>query len=205
MFLICSPGWFPMQFALMSTSLLTLDISSRESDIWPEPLLPPLHFFCFNVHSFQWPLHGNVVCILLISFFICFSDKGSCSTTAFMFCCCQKYLEASWSKLVLIKLSCSHCKCFSFQHPLFGSLFHRLSICCTFCFLPACQKSLLMVRKHENYLKTVKRKLETSVPLGQTKAKLSCCTPLDRVMFNVCALLKIWWTVWNVARRMSEA
>lgn len=33
------------------------------------------------------------------------------------------------------------------------------------------------------------------------RTKLNCCTPLDRVMFNVCALLKSLsssWAVWNV-------
>lgn len=82
------------------------------------------------------------------------------------------------------------------MYTLFKRLYHRLSVCCIFCFLPACQKGLLMVRKHENYLKAAKKKkkrLETSVLLNQTKcAKLNRCTPLDRVMFHVCALLKSW-------------
>lgn len=44
------------------------------------------------------------------------------------------------------------------MYTLFKRLYHRLSVCCIFCFLPACQKGLLMVRKHENYLKAAKKK-----------------------------------------------
>lgn len=41
-----------------------------------------------------------------------------------------------------------------------------------------------------------KKEVETSIILNQTKCpNLSCCTPLDRVIFHVCALLEIWWNV----------
>lgn len=78
------------------------------------------------------------------------------------------------------------------------TIHHWLSICCIFCFSPACQKGLLVVRKHDEYLRAV-QKAGTCVLLSQTKcAKLSRCTSLDRVMFRVCAWLKSCWTVCNV-------
>lgn len=52
-----------------------------------------------------------------------------------------------------------------------------------FFFLPACQKGLLHVRKHESEIKAFQK--ERGVILNQTKCtNLSCCTSLDRVMLQ---------------------
>lgn len=61
-----------------------------------------------------------------------------------------------------------------------------------FCFLPACQKMSSQGQRAWKWSKkkAAKWRLVTSVLLNQTKpAKLNRCTPLDRVMFHVCALL----------------
>lgn len=85
---------------------------------------------------------------------------------------------------------------------LFKSLHHRLSACCIFCFFTCMPKRSSEGQKAWKLFENCQKKARTSVLLNHTKcAKLNRCTPLDRVMFNVCALLKnllSWWTVWNV-------
>lgn len=58
--------------------------------------------------------------------------------------------------------------------------------------------ALLMVRKHGNYLKVAKRRPGRAYFWTKLK-RADGCTPLDRVMFNVCSLLQgLVHSGWNV-------
>lgn len=67
-----------------------------------------------------------------------------------------------------------------------------LSVCCIFCFWPACQKKKMSSDGQTACQKALPKTEDvTDVLLNQKpkRTKLSHCTPLDRVLIHVCALL----------------
>lgn len=165
-FLICSTCCWIMFCALSSFNHLTrwqrlplfsLMTSEVEKEIFG-PTADAAAPFCFNVQSSQWPLYGNVTCILLSSFYLPLKIKGHAhqllSCFAISLTPLNMFINHVSQKLTLIKSKNN------LIYMLFKSLNHQLSVCCIFCFLPACQKGLQMVRKHENCLKAAKMRPE---------------------------------------------
>lgn len=177
---------------------------SVETDFGAVLLLLLLHLFASMCKASNSVFMGMQSAFSWFPFSLVFHVKGSCSTAAFM---SHKFVRLSvinvWPSshpdwLSLIKRrhvhqnrleeavavsKITHCRCFLFLTP-------RLSVCCIFCFWPACQKKCLpMVRQHEKA--PPKTEDVTNVLLNQKPkhAKLSHCTPLDRVLIHVCALL----------------
>lgn len=100
------------------------------------------------------------------------------------------------------------CRCFSFQHHqnnpvhmLFQEPLSPAVYLLHFLLFTCMPKRSSDGQKAWRLSESRQKKVGTSVLLNQTKCpKLSRCTPLDRVMFHVCALPKIWWSGWSVGR-----